>query len=139
MTDRPAAVEATTSGALGIAKVSHILLEVGDLARAVRFYVDFLGFEVRQRDTLGDGRPFVATTQGLGLTEPARPGTIGGSFDHLAFRCPEGIERVRASLEGAGIPYEGPRETPYGLSIYFQDPDGYRLECHDNSGVGGGG
>ena len=138
MTERLLEVDQTTSGATGIAKVSHILLEVADLERSVRFYVDFLGFEVRQRDTLGDGRPFVATTQGLGLTVSITPAAPGGSFDHLAFRCPDGIERLMAVLDAAGIAYEGPRTTPYGLSIYFRDPDGYRLECHDNSGFGGG-
>ena len=137
MTERLLEMEHTASGAAGIAKVSHILLEVADLERSVRFYVDFLGFEIRQQDTLGDGRPFVATTQGLGLTEPTTPAATGVAFDHLAFRCPDGIERLRAMLDGAGIAYEGPRTTPYGLSLYFHDPDGHRLECHDNSGFGG--
>jgi catechol 2,3-dioxygenase-like lactoylglutathione lyase family enzyme len=131
--DRVSALEAPK-----IASVSHLLLEVDDLERAVDFYVGFLGFEIRERDTLGDGRPFAATVQGLGLV--GRRSTAGTpSFDHLAFRCPAGIEPLIEKLTSRGIAYEGPRRTPYGLSVYFRDPDGYRIECHDNTGVGGAG
>ena len=135
----PASDRPSPSEALGIASVSHLLLEVDDLERAVDFYVGFLDFAVRERDTLGDGRPFVATVQGLGLVA-RHPTSVGSpSFDHLAFRCPSGIEPLITKLDSHGREYEGPRRTPYGLSIYFHDPDGYRIECHDNTGVGGGG
>jgi ureidoacrylate peracid hydrolase len=121
-----------------ISRVSHLLLEVADLERSVDFYVGLLGFEIRERDTLADGRPFVATVQGLGIT--ARTGEAGQpTFEHLAFRCPAGIEPLQALLESHGISFEPPRRTPYGLSIYVRDPDGYRIELHDNTGVGGEG
>jgi catechol 2,3-dioxygenase-like lactoylglutathione lyase family enzyme len=58
----------------------------------------------------------------------------GASFDHVAFRCPNGIDAVVQCLEAAGVPYEAPRRTPYGLSVYFRDPDGNRIECHDSTG-----
>lgn len=120
-----------------VATVSHTLLEVSDLERSIGFYVDLLGFRIRERDQLGDGRPFVATHQGLGLTVRKESEYNAASFDHLAFRCPKGIEPMVEILEAAGITYEPPRRTPYGLSIYFRDPDGYRIECHDNTGFGG--
>lgn len=120
-----------------VGSVSHLLLQVADLDRSVDFYVGVLGFRVRERSTMADGRSFVATEQGLGLT--TRPAMAPGeaSFDHLAFRCTEGIEPVLHALESMGLKYEAPRRTPYGLSIYFRDPDGYRIECHDNTGIGG--
>lgn len=121
-----------------IASVSHLLLEVTDLDRSLDFYVGVLGFQVRERSTIADGRPFAATEQGLGLTTRSSTATADApSFDHLAFRCPGGIQPVIDTLENIGLPYEAPRRTPYGLSIYFRDPDGYRIECHDNSGIGG--
>lgn len=129
----------TTGGEVAsvVATVSHALLEVSDLERSIDFYVGLLGFKIRERDALGDGRPFAATNQGLGLTVRKDAEYGAPSFDHLAFRCPTGIEPLMKVLEDAGISYEAPRRTPYGLSIYFRDPDGYRIECHDNTGFGG--
>lgn len=120
-----------------VSTVSHTLLEVSDLERSIGFYVGLLGFTIRERDQLGDGRGFVSTHQGLGITTRRSIEYGAPSFDHLAFRCPTGIEPMIAVLEDAGIEYEPPRRTPYGLSIYFRDPDGYRIECHDNTGFGG--
>jgi catechol 2,3-dioxygenase-like lactoylglutathione lyase family enzyme len=115
--------------------ISHILLQVADLERSVKFYVDTLGFQIRHRDKLADGREYVNTLQGLGLTTWPRDAPRGHTCDHIAFRCPDGIEAVMARLTTAGIAHEEPRRTPYGLSVYFRDPDGNRVECHDSTGV----
>ncbi|MDQ7828062.1 MAG: VOC family protein [Armatimonadota bacterium] len=112
--------------------LSHVLLQVGDLAAAERFFVDVLGFTVRDRGTLRDGRPLVVLQQGLGLT--ARPAGIPagpGLVDHIAFRVRD-LDALRARLLRAGLPSEGPVTTAaYGTSIYVVDPDGTRIELHD--------
>jgi catechol 2,3-dioxygenase-like lactoylglutathione lyase family enzyme len=112
------------------------LLQVTDLDRALRFYVDLLGFQVRERAQLTDGRTFVSTIQGLGLTTLPSGAATGQSLDHLAFRCPAGIEPLLEKLRAAGIAYEGPRRNAYGHSVYFRDPDGNRVECHDAEAAG---
>ncbi len=119
----------------GVQSVSHLLLQVADLERARAFYVDLLGFTVREASTLADGRTFLSTIPGLGLTTlPAGVPRAAPSFDHLAFRRPGGIEPLRELLDAAGISYEA-RRSPYGNSLYFGDPDGYLLEDHDSTGV----
>ena len=120
--------------ALGLSRISHVLLHVTDLERARRFYCDFLGMRVRGAAEMADGRPYLSMTEGLGITTYPAGQSQGASFDHVAFRCPNGIEPVVRQLAAAGIPYEAPRRTPYGLSVYFRDPDGNRIECHDSTG-----
>ncbi|MDR7522727.1 MAG: VOC family protein [Armatimonadota bacterium] len=114
------------------AGLSHLLLQVRDLVAAERFFVGVLGFTVRERSTLRDGRPLVALTEGVGLTLlPAAVSPGVPAVDHVAFRVAD-LAAVRARLEAAGLPYEGPVATPrYGTSIYVRDPDGTRIELHD--------
>lgn len=119
-------------GAPGALGLSHLLLQMRDLEAAERFFVEVLGFAVRDRGALRDGRPLVALRQGLGLTI-FTPGTASREtpVDHIAFRV-EDLAPVVQRLAGAGLPYEGPVTTPaYGTSIYVRDPDGNRIELHD--------
>jgi lactoylglutathione lyase len=134
MTTRAEPSSQAARPALGITKISHVLLHVTDLERARRFYCDILGMEVRGAAEMADGRPYLSMTEGLGITTYPAGSSQGGSFDHVAFRCPDGIDAVVQCLEAAGVPYEAPRRTPYGLSVYFRDPDGNRIECHDSTG-----
>jgi 4-oxalocrotonate tautomerase family enzyme len=116
----------------GVARVSslhHLLLQVSNLARAEAFYVDTLGFTIRKRESLGDGRPLIVTDQGLGLTEggPEPPGPV----EHIAFRV-KGVEDFKDMVEAAGGEIvKGPGPGPYGLSLYFFDPDGNKIEFHE--------
>ncbi len=69
----------------GVTEYAHMLLKVSDIERSERFYVDLLGFTVRNAKPLPDGRPFVPFTQGLALTS-------GGAekspqIDHIAFKA----------------------------------------------------
>ncbi len=109
--------------------IHHLLLQTGDLEKAEAFFIDFLGFTVRKRDTFHDGRPLTVTNQGLGLTNGAPGGA--GAVEHIAFRThdvPGIAERARA--QGVTILKE-PGEGPYGLTVYLADPDGNRIELFE--------
>jgi catechol-2,3-dioxygenase len=112
--------------------LTHLLLQVSNLGAAERFFVDMLGFTVRDRSALRDGRPLVVLRQGLGLTVfPAGAAAGAKTVDHIAFRVQTLAESV-AHLAERKVPYEGPVTTPtYGTSIYVRDPDGNRIELHD--------
>lgn len=112
-----------------ISGLHHLLLQVSDLAAAERFYLDGLGFTVRKRETLGDGRPLTVTEEGIGLAEggPPPPGPV----EHIAFRV-KGVEAFAEKVEAAGGKIvKGPGPGPYGLSLYFLDPDGNKIEFHE--------
>ncbi len=112
--------------------LTHVLVQVRDLDAAERFFVGVLGFTVRDRGALRDGRPLVVLRQGLGLTV-FPPGVASGerTVDHIAFRVRDLAPFVRRMARD-NLPYEGPVTTPtYGTSIYVRDPDGNRIELHD--------
>ncbi len=110
--------------------ISHILLQMSDLAKAEAFYIGILGMEVKERSSLGDGRPLVVLKQGLGLTVGALPVNAARDFDHLAFKASD-VDALAWRLREAGITIvDGPKATGYGRSVYFLDPDGRKIECH---------
>lgn len=118
-------------GGGSIAGIHHLLLQTGDLAKAEAFYLDFLGFTVRKRESFHDGRPLTVTNQGLGLTSGA-PG-VAGAVEHIAFRAHD-ISAIaeRARTQGVTILKE-PGPGPYGLTVYLADPDGNRIELFEEA------
>lgn len=115
-----------------IGSVSHLLLQTTDLDRAKRFYTDVVGFHVREETTFGDGRPLVLLRERLGLTIlPDGRAETGQAVEHVAFQVPD-VDAVVASLREHDVTIDdGPKPTAYGTSVYFFDPDGNRIECHD--------
>ncbi len=118
-----------------IVGLSHVLLHVHDLDAAERFYIGFLGFTLRDRGVLRDGRPLIVLRQGLGLTVfPANVGPASKTVDHVAFHV-KALQPFIDRLISSGHPYEGPVTTAsYGTSIYVADPEGNRIEFHSAAG-----
>lgn len=111
-------------------RLHHLLLMARDMEVSSRFYIDLLGFTARpDAKPLADGRAFVSTVQGLGIT-------AGGSgqrtqLDHLAFQV-RNVRQLSIRLKGAAVEFErdlGP--GPYGLTIYVKDPDGNIVELFE--------
>ena len=118
----------TTAGATEFA---HMLLKVSDIKRSERFYVDLLGFKVRQAKPLADGRPFVPFTQGLALTSggPQKSPQI----DHIAFKAKD-VPAIAARLRAANVKFDRDlHDGIYGLTIYVFDPDGNMIELFDET------
>ena len=112
---------------LKVTGIDHVVLHVKDLSRAKKFYVDFLGMEVRRENSW---QLFVhCGTQQVGLFEVDKGETInaGDEVNHMALRLQSGeFKKVKAILEEAGIEITGRRGDPH--CIYFSDPDGHRLQ-----------
>ncbi len=105
--------------------IDDVVFHVKDLARARKFYVDFLGMEV---DHESSWQCFLKCGgQGVALFEVKDEVHAGSEVNHMALRLADGsYERVRATLEGAGIEIFGRRGDPN--CVYFHDPDGHRLQ-----------
>ena len=112
---------------LKITGIDHVVFHVKDLPRARKFYVDFLGMEV---DHERDWQCFLKCgSQGVALFEVEEGDEVhaGSEMKHMALRLQAGdYERVKATLENAGITVRGRANDPH--CVYFKDPDGHQLQ-----------
>ena len=114
---------------------------VSDMDRAVRFYVETLGFKLVVRHAEhGQGGLGAEVDAGGGLIlglHPAsphapKPGTSGSISIGLAVNAP--IAEVVAVLSNRGVVFQGPimENGPIKLA-YFGDPDGTSLYLRESS------
>ena len=112
---------------LKVSGIDHVVFHVKDLARARKFYVEFLGMEV---DHERDWQCFLKCgNQGVALFEVDDGAKVhgGSEVNHMALRLKSGdLQRVRKTLTAAGIEFHGRSGDPD--CVYFQDPDGHRLQ-----------
>jgi len=118
------------------ARIGHVHLKVADLDRAVRFYRDFMGFDLITQ--LGAQAAFLSAGGyhhhiGLNTWEsagggPPAAGTTG--LYHFAINYPErrdlAVALVRLLDRGWGI--DGASDHGTHEAIYLHDPDGNGIE-----------
>jgi catechol 2,3-dioxygenase len=120
------------------ARVGHVHLKVSDLDRAVAFYSEVLGFEVKAR--IGHQAAFLAagdyhhhlglnTWQSEGGDRPA-PGTTG--LFHAAFVYPTrgALARAVRRVIESGTRLTGASDHGVSEAIYLNDPDGNGVELY---------
>ena len=114
----------------------HTALISSDVERTVRFYQDLLGFPltelIENRDYAGSSHFFFDIGNGNLLAFFDFPGLdvgpyaeVLGGLHHMAISVdPERWEMLVERLTEAGVPHE----VHSGVSVYFRDPDGARIE-----------
>ncbi|HZO38034.1 MAG TPA: VOC family protein [Methylomirabilota bacterium] len=107
--------------------IDHLVLHVDDVARAKKFYTEVLGMTIYREN---DQQVFLhAGSQGVALFRKQGDSslTAGNDLNHLALNVAAGTyETLKADLENHGVTVTGrPGED---RCIYFQDPDGHRLQ-----------
>jgi lactoylglutathione lyase len=125
----------------------HVGLNVTDLARSTSFYARVFGLDVLGQSTDAEGHyAFLGAYGELLLTlwqqsdgrfEVSRPG-----LHHLSFQVPdmEAVRRAESTLRdvGATLRYDGVvrhQEGAGSAAVFFEDPDGIRLEIYTPSGA----
>jgi catechol 2,3-dioxygenase-like lactoylglutathione lyase family enzyme len=116
--------------------VHHVALLSSDVERTVRFYQDILEFPLTEmfenRDYGGSTHFFFDIGNGNSLAFFDLPGLdlggyaeVLGGLHHLAISVePERWQRLQRNLERDSVPYTVIDQS----SMYFNDPDGARLE-----------
>lgn len=129
-------------------QTGHIGLNVTDLAVSRGFYEEIFGFAtVGQSEEAGRRYAFLGDGQKLVLTLWEQ-GSVGfdrtrSGLHHLSFQV-DRIEDVRAAeskLRARGVKFAHDGIVPHGEGaqsggIFFEDPDGIRLEIYAPSGAG---
>ena len=118
-------------------RIDHIELVTADPERAVRFYTEVLGFEVRSRDTVPGGLQLVyldlggTTVELITYTEMEPAPRAAG--EHLGYRMMalevDDMQQALDELEAKGIrPSWGPKRRPTYARAEIRDPDGNAIE-----------
>lgn len=119
-------------------RIGHVHLKVADLDRAVRFYRDALGFEVKQY--FGKSAAFLSAGNyhhhiGLNTWEskggsPPPPRSTG--LYHVAILYPNRLELAKAirRLLEHGVTIDGATDHGVSEAIYLHDPDFNNLELY---------
>jgi catechol-2,3-dioxygenase len=135
------------SNEAGSFETGHVGLNVNDLARSKEFYEDVFGFEVRGESTDANRKYAMLAHNGkLVLTlwqqsaEGFSPKTAG--LHHLSFQAQSVVQvkdiEEKLRRRGAKLIYDGivlHGEGAKSGGIFFEDPDGIRLEIFTTEGL----
>ncbi len=125
-----------------IGRLGHVVLNVRDVARSVRFYTEVLGFEVSDiypDEMVPGGMAFLRFNpdhHGIALVGSMSDGAENQNteLNHIAFEVAtiEEVLRARDHLQRHEIviDFEGRRRAGCQLAVEFRDPDNHRLEIY---------
>jgi catechol 2,3-dioxygenase len=123
-----------------ITKIGHVVLNVTDLERSVKFYTQVLGFKVSDvypPKMMPGGMVFLRFNpdhHGIALVGTLDTASPNRELHHMAFEVDTLDEVIRARnhlrAHNAQIDFEGRRRAGVQIAVEFRDPDGHRLEIY---------
>lgn len=124
-----------------VRKFGHLVYEVSDIERSVKFWTEVMNFKVS--DVNEKGMVFLrygSDHHGIGLKPgktAARPKPSDGLMvEHLAMEVAniDALFEAREYLREHNVPivFQGRKGAGCNYSVYFNDPDGYQFELYTN-------
>jgi lactoylglutathione lyase len=121
-------------------RIHHTMLRTGDLERAIGFYIDVLGMELRRRQDYPDGEftlaflGFPGDPDGAQIELTYNWGVgnydLGSGYGHVAVEVDDVYRACAAVRERGGkvIRDAGPMNAGTSIIAFVEDPDGYPIE-----------
>lgn len=123
-----------------IGKIGHVVLNVRDVDRSVRFYTQVLGFEISDlypEEMVPGGMAFLRCNpdhHGIALVGSMQETNPNAELNHIAFEVGSLDEVIRArdhlAANKVQIDFAGRRRAGCQIAVEFRDPDGHRLEIY---------
>lgn len=120
-------------------KLGHLVYEVSDVERTVRFWKEVMGFQETDRNEIGMvffrcGADHHAIGLKPGLAERRPSSKEGLRMEHLALEVDniDALFKARDWLKKNNIPvvFEGRKGAGGNAAVHFRDPDGYEFELY---------
>ncbi len=120
-------------------KLGHLVYEVSDMERTVKFWTDVMGFEETDRNDIGmvffrcgADHHAIGLKPGKAKTRPDTGSAL--KMEHLALEVDnvEVLLKARDWLQKNNIPmvFQGRKGAGGNLAVHFLDPDGYEFEIY---------
>jgi len=109
-------------------KIELIAIPVSDVDKALDFYQNKAGFHLDHDHAVNDQLRFIQLTPpgsacsitiGKGIATDMKPGSIKGLQMVVA-----DAKAAYLELKGRGVNVTEPESTPWGIFVFFNDPDG---------------
>jgi catechol 2,3-dioxygenase-like lactoylglutathione lyase family enzyme len=116
-----------------IKNLGRVIIPVSDQDKALEFYTEKLGFEVRADVAFGEGDRWVevapAGSEAAVAIMPPRPGQTPHNDQACVVFTTDDLDADHAALKERGIDVDDPMggEGPVPRMFFFRDPDGNML------------
>jgi catechol 2,3-dioxygenase-like lactoylglutathione lyase family enzyme len=108
-------------------RIQTVTIPVADQQRALEFYRDVLGFEVRADNAFGDQRWLSVAPTGSQVDFTLHlpfPGLAGPGWQQGIVLHTDDMAGVVSRLRSGGVDVADPETMPWGTQTQFADPDG---------------
>ena len=110
--------------------VASVWLPVGDMQRALAFYGDTLGLDIKSQDS-DDWSEVDANGVMIGLNAREQAAGSGGGGAVISFQPDGAIDDEVERLRGAGVEFTGDiSDHPWGRIVPFKDSEGNDLQLY---------